>query len=42
MSTCDVGNEYNGDLGTRISAIFVIMLGSWAGEFFGLRMHVSS
>lgn len=30
---CDTGNEYNGDLGLRISAIFVIMVGS----LFGMR-----
>lgn len=28
---CDSGNEYNGDLGLRISAIFVIMVGSLLG-----------
>jgi len=31
MATCAVGNDYNGDLGTRISAIFVIGIGSFLG-----------
>lgn len=33
MATCSAdGNDYNGQLGTRISSIFVIMVGSWAGK----------
>ncbi|QDS68862.1 hypothetical protein FKW77_007394 [Venturia effusa] len=31
---CDTGNEYNGDLGLRISAIFVILVGSLMGAWF--------
>lgn len=34
MSSCAVGNEYNGYLGTRISAIFVILVGSFLGAWF--------
>jgi zinc transporter 1/2/3 len=30
---CDAGNEYNGDLGLRISAIFVILVGSLFGKY---------
>lgn len=30
---CDTGNEYNGELGLRISAIFVILVGSLLGMF---------
>lgn len=29
---CDDGNEYNGDVGLRISAIFVILVGSLFGK----------
>jgi zinc transporter 1/2/3 len=31
---CDAGNEYNGLLGVRISAIFVILIGSLFGTSF--------
>ncbi|TID22747.1 ZIP zinc/iron transport family [Venturia nashicola] len=31
---CDPGNEYNGDMGLRISAIFVILVGSLLGAWF--------
>lgn len=31
---CDTGNDYNGDLGIRISAIFVILVGSSLGAWF--------
>lgn len=31
---CDTGNEYNGDFGLRISAIFVILVGSLAGTYY--------
>ncbi|PNS21817.1 Anthranilate synthase component 1 [Sphaceloma murrayae] len=31
---CDVGNEYNGRLGLRISAIFVILVGAGLGAWF--------
>jgi zinc transporter 1/2/3 len=29
---CESGNEYDGRMGVRISAIFVIMIGSMLGE----------
>jgi zinc transporter 1/2/3 len=29
---CDTGNEYDGNLGLRISAIFVILVGSFLGK----------
>ena len=28
---CDAGNEYNGEIGLRVSAIFVILVGSMLG-----------
>ena len=31
---CDTGNEYDGNLGLRISAIFVILVGSLWGEYW--------
>lgn len=31
---CPIGNEYDGRLGTRISAIFVILIGSFLGTWF--------
>ncbi|TKX21026.1 zinc-regulated transporter [Elsinoe australis] len=31
---CETGNEYNGRLGVRISAIFVILVGAWLGTWF--------
>ncbi|KAG8625063.1 hypothetical protein KVT40_006814 [Elsinoe batatas] len=31
---CDVGNEYDGRMGVRISAIFVILVGAWLGTWF--------
>lgn len=31
--SCDTGNEYNGKMGLRISAIFVILVGSTMGSF---------
>ncbi|KAK3666989.1 low-affinity Zn(2+) transporter zrt2 [Elasticomyces elasticus] len=34
MSTCEAGNEYNGNMGARISAIFVILVGSFLGAWF--------
>jgi len=34
MSTCEVGNGYNGHMGARISAIFVILVGSTVGAIF--------
>jgi hypothetical protein len=34
MSTCGSGNEYDGRLGVRISAIFVILVGSFLGTWF--------
>jgi zinc transporter 1/2/3 len=30
---CDTGNEYDGRLGVRISAIFVILVGSLFGQY---------
>lgn len=33
-SGCDSGNEYDGRLGVRISAIFVILVGSTIGQSF--------
>lgn len=33
-NTCDTGNEFDGRIGTRISAIFVILAGSFLGIFF--------
>ena len=32
--TCDNGNDYNGMMGARISAVFVILIGSAFGAFF--------
>ncbi|KAK5110276.1 hypothetical protein LTR62_006129 [Meristemomyces frigidus] len=34
MSTCEAGNQYDGRIGTRISAIFVILVGSFLGAWF--------
>lgn len=34
MSSCDAGNEYDGRMGTRISAIFVIGIGGFLGAWF--------
>ncbi|RMZ01363.1 hypothetical protein D0862_06395 [Hortaea werneckii] len=34
MSTCEGGNEYNGQIGVRISSIFVILVGSFLGTWF--------
>jgi zinc transporter 1/2/3 len=34
MSTCDTGDKYDGRLGIRISAIFVILVGSFLGAWF--------
>jgi len=34
MSTCPTGNDYSGGLGTRISSIFVILVGSFLGAWF--------
>ena len=34
MSTCGEGNDFDGRLGIRISAIFVIGLGSFLGTWF--------
>lgn len=34
MSTCEGGNEYDGRMGTRISSIFVILVGSFLGAWF--------
>ena len=34
MSTCENGNAYDGHLGTRISSIFVILVGSFLGAWF--------
>jgi len=31
MSECDAGNGYDGQLGARISSIFVILVGSSLG-----------
>lgn len=33
-TTCETGNEYDGRLGVRISAIFVILIGSFLGAWF--------
>jgi zinc transporter 1/2/3 len=30
---CETGNEYNGSMGVRISAIFVILVGSLFGAY---------
>jgi solute carrier family 39 (zinc transporter), member 1/2/3 len=40
---CDAGNEYDGRLGLRISAILVILVGSAFGEFLtaALRLFYS-
>jgi len=32
MSECDAGNGYNGQLGARVSSIFVILVGSSLGN----------
>lgn len=32
--SCDTGNDYNGMLGARISAVFVVLVGSAFGAFF--------
>lgn len=34
MSTCVPGNDYDGRMGTRISSIFVILVGSFLGTWF--------
>ncbi|KAK3068491.1 low-affinity Zn(2+) transporter zrt2 [Teratosphaeriaceae sp. CCFEE 6253] len=34
MSTCESGNGFDGKIGTRISAIFVILIGSFLGAWF--------
>lgn len=34
MSTCEGGNDYNGQIGVRISSIFVILVGSFLGTWF--------
>ena len=34
MSTCQAGNDYDGKIGVRISAIFVILVGSFLGTWF--------
>ncbi|KAI9656248.1 MAG: hypothetical protein M1821_004911 [Bathelium mastoideum] len=34
MSTCDTGNDYDGRIGVRVSAIFVILFGSLVGSWF--------
>lgn len=39
MSTCDTGNDYNGNMGARISAIFVILIGSGIGAAFPTFAH---
>ena len=31
---CDSGNDYNGEMGVRISAVFVILVGSLLGAWF--------
>jgi hypothetical protein len=36
---CIVGNGYNGHMGARISAIFVILIGSMLGLFHSLLSH---
>jgi solute carrier family 39 (zinc transporter), member 1/2/3 len=33
---CDTSNGYNGDMGARVSAIFVILVGSFFGKFLPL------
>ncbi|KAK5718102.1 low-affinity Zn(2+) transporter zrt2 [Elasticomyces elasticus] len=33
MPNCNIGNEYNGSLGSRISSVFVILLGSFLGAW---------
>ncbi|KAK5675982.1 low-affinity Zn(2+) transporter zrt2 [Elasticomyces elasticus] len=33
MTNCNIGNEYNGSLGPRISSVFVILLGSFLGAW---------
>jgi hypothetical protein len=35
---CDVGNEYDGRMGLRISAVFVVLVGS----MFGMSVNVFS
>lgn len=34
MATCETGNGYDGRMGTRISSIFVILVGSFLGTWF--------
>jgi len=34
MSQCGAGNDYDGRIGVRISAIFVILVGSFLGTWF--------
>jgi zinc transporter 1/2/3 len=36
MSTCTTGNDYDGNIGLRISSIFVILIGSLGGALFPL------
>jgi hypothetical protein len=33
VPACETGNEYDGQLGLRISAIFVILVGSGLGPY---------
>lgn len=39
---CDGGNDYNGMMGLRISAIFVILVGSMFGQSPYCRIHSPS
>lgn len=34
MSQCETGNEFDGRIGVRVSAIFVILVGSALGAIF--------
>ena len=38
---CPAGNEYNGDIGLRVSAIFVILVGSVFGPHSFLEAAMS-
>lgn len=38
MSECDAGNGYDGQLGARISSIFVILVGSSLGKSLRLLL----
>jgi len=39
MSECNTGNGYDGQLGARVSSIFVILVGSSLGK--SLRLTIS-